>query len=85
MREIYQLEHGKTYKTIKEYIDFDKITHKVGEIWTFDKIEFTPYYSGLSLFVIKDKENKMFRFQAAPEEQDELINNFLQYIEPLEI
>jgi hypothetical protein len=83
MTDIYQLKKGETYKVIKPFIDFDKVTHKVGETWVFDKITYLPYHSGLSLFVIENSVNKQYHFQDIVEEQEELLSNFIKYIEKL--
>jgi hypothetical protein len=82
---IYKLEKGKTYRVKKEFIDYDRIIHRIGEIWTFDKTTFLPYHSGLTLFVIENGENAVYRFQSEPEEQQELLNTFMDYVECVEV
>lgn len=80
-KDIYQLQKGKTYCVTKEFADYDSIIHKIGETWVFDKITFLPYYSGLSLFVIENGTHSCYRFQAEPQEQQTLLNNFMNYVE----
>lgn len=78
---IYKLEKGKTYRVTKEFTDYDRIIHKIGEVWTFEKTTFLPYHSGLTLFVIEDGKPVIYRFQSEPEEQQELLNHFMEYLE----
>ncbi|MDH6253364.1 hypothetical protein M2347_003091 [Chryseobacterium sp. H1D6B] len=82
---IYKLEKGKTYKVKKEFLDYDRITHRIGEVWIFHKTTFLPYHSGLTLFVIENEKNVTYRFQSEPEEQQELLNTFMEYVESIEI
>jgi Domain of unknown function (DUF3601) len=83
--DIYKLEKGKTYRVIKVFIDYDRITHKVGEVWIFDKMTFLPYHSGLTLFATKNDKNVSYRFQSEPEEQEELLHTFMNYVEQIEM
>ena len=82
--DIYKLEKGKTYKITKEFIDYDRIVHKIGEVWTFNKTTFLPYHSGLTLFVIENDKSVSYRFQSEQEEQEELLHTFMNYVEQIE-
>ncbi len=81
---IYNLTKGETYRVTKEFIDYDKIIHKVGEIWIFEKTTFLPYHSGLTLFVIENEKEVTYRFQDYPEEQGGLLYTFMNYVEKIE-
>lgn len=80
MKNVRDLQKGTSYLVIKEFVDYDDIKHPVGETWTFDKTNFLPYEDGLTLHVLRDGENKVYRFQQIPEEQSELIENFADYV-----
>ena len=75
---------GKKYKVIKEFSDYDKILHPVGEAWTFVETNFLPYDDGLTLHVTIDNFPKQlsFRFQWRQEEQAYLIDNFIDFVIP---
>ncbi|OBX25838.1 uncharacterized protein DUF3601 [Gelidibacter algens] len=83
--DINKLTKGKPYRVITKFADYDRIIHEIGEEWIFDKTTFLPYHSGLSLFVIENGKDVIYRFQAIPEEQQELLNTFMNYVELIEI
>lgn len=83
MKDIYNLQKGIAYKVTKEFIDFDGKLHEAGETWVFEKTTYLPYHSGLSLFVIEDGKNVMYRFQDEAEAQQGLLNDFMNYVEPV--
>ncbi len=85
MSDISNLKKGETYKVIKEFADYDLKIHNIGEIWTFEKTEYLPYHSGLSLFVIENGKKVMFRFQDTAEEQQELLNCFMNLVESVKV
>ena len=78
---IRQLREGSTYGVVSEFVDYDGINHPVGETWTVQEITFLPYHDGLSLFVIENGQKKQYRFQEIAEEQEELLSNFMEYVE----
>lgn len=81
MKDISTLEKGETYRVVKEFADYDGIIHKIGKTWIFEGTNFVPYHSGLSLFVIENGQKTMYRFQAEPDEQQEILDNFMDYVE----
>lgn len=81
MKDISKLKKGETYRVVKEFADYDKIIHRVGKTWIFEGTNFVPYHSGLSLFIIENGQNMMYRFQAEPEQQQEILSNFMDYVE----
>lgn len=81
MKDIYNLKNGETYQVIKEFADFDGKVHAAGETWVFEKTTYLPYNSGLSLFVVKNGRSVMHRFQDEPEKQQEILDNFMSYVE----
>lgn len=84
MSNPFKLIPGKKYKVIKEFSDYDKILHPVGEAWTFVETHFLPYEDGLTLHVTRENFPKQisYRLQWRPEEQAHLIDNFTQFVEP---
>jgi hypothetical protein len=75
------LEQEQPYKVIKEFIDYDKDVHAVGETWIYKGTAFLPYEDGLSLFVSKNDSLIMYRLQWRKEEQADVIDNFKDYVE----
>lgn len=84
MKDISNLKAGRHYRVIKEFKDFDGRLHETGETWIFEKTNYVPYHSGLSLFVIENGQSVMYRFQDTDDEQGELLNDFMNYVEPFE-
>jgi Domain of unknown function (DUF3601) len=80
MTDINNLKKGETYKVIREFSDYDSKIHHVGETWTFEKTTFLPYESGLSLFVTENGQSVMYRFQDEPQQQRDLLSNFMNYV-----
>jgi Domain of unknown function (DUF3601) len=80
MNDVYNLKPGESYIVTKEFTDYDGILHKVGERWVFEEIHYLPYHSGLSLNVIENGKSVTYRFQDEPEEQQQLLNNFMNYV-----
>ena len=76
-----ELEQGQPYQVIKEFTDYDREVHPVGERWTYVGTAFLPYEDGLSLFVVKDGVELMYRLQLREEEQAGIINNFKDFVE----
>jgi hypothetical protein len=81
MTDISNLKSGSSYIVIKEFTDYDGKIHELGETWTFVKTAFLPYESGLSLFVIESEKEIIYRFQDEAEEQKDLLNDFMNYVE----
>jgi len=81
MNSIYKLEKGKQYRVTKEFTDYDFTCHAVGETWEFTEIDYVAYHDGLSLFVIENGHRTQYRFQNIPEEQQHLIETFMDYVE----
>jgi len=79
-----ELITGQKYRVVKDFFDYDKILHPVGETWTFAGTNFLPYDDGLTLFVSIDNFPKQlsYRFQWRQEEQASIIENFTEFVEP---
>jgi Domain of unknown function (DUF3601) len=82
MPDIYNLKPGESYIVIKEFTDYDRILHKVGERWIFVGIDYLPYHSGLSLNVIENGESVIYRFQDELDQQQKLLECFIDYVAP---
>lgn len=83
-KDIYQLIPGRTYKVTREFIDYDEVHHPEGETWMFQKTNYNAYHSGLTLHVLMNNENKVYRFLDYPGE-DRMIREFMQYVEEVKI
>ena len=81
-----KLIEGKKYRVKKSFIDYDKKVHEIGNIWTFVQTNFSAYYDGLTLHVIKENSSTetVYRFQWIKEEQAGIIENFDQYVDLIE-
>lgn len=77
------LTRGKIYTVLREFHDFDKVLHPVGESWTFAGSSFLPYENGLSLFVQNNKGEWHIRMQLEKDEQKEVNDHLEKYIQPL--
>ena len=72
---------GKRYRVVREFQDYDRDTHPIGESWTFMGFSFLPYDDGLSLFVSKDGRGEWhIRMQWRPEEQGAVLDNLVEYV-----
>jgi hypothetical protein len=80
------LTPGQKYRIIKPFTDYDRALHKVGQCWTFVETHFLPYEDGLTVMVRLDGNptTLAFRLQWRPEQQADIINNFLDYVEPVD-
>jgi len=72
---------GQIYHITKAFSDFDKYVHDIGESWIFVNKSFLPYDDGLTIFIEQNGSRRSFRMQARPEEQDEIVSNFSNYVE----
>lgn len=77
-----QLIPGETYSVIKSFIDYDGIVHEVGETWVYQGTNFLPYDDGLTLHVLVNNKEVVYRLQLREEEQAGIINNFRNFVEP---
>lgn len=72
---------NKKYTVVKEFTDYDKIVHPVGEQWIYLEQNFTAYYDGLTIYVSINNKKDAFRLQDLPYEQAELIKTFSDYVQ----
>ena len=77
----FDMVPGNKYYVKQPFTDYDKYVHNLGESWVFVNKSFLPYEDGLTLFIGQNGSQHSFRMQARPEEQDEIIANFSQYVE----
>jgi hypothetical protein len=77
---------GRKYSVIKPFKDYDGHVHQPGQTWTFVETNFLPYEDGLTVHLTLDGNPKLllFRLQWRPEQQADIIENFLQYVEACE-
>jgi hypothetical protein len=72
---------GKRYRVVKEFKDFDRDLHPVGEEWVFLGTAFLPYDDGRSLFVSVDGEREWhIRMQDREEEQRGILDDLQNYV-----
>ena len=76
------LTPGQKYKIIKTFIDFDQIVHPVDEAWIFIETNFLPYEDGLTLHVLKEGLKTTYRLKWTKENQENIIENFKDFIAP---
>ena len=68
------------YRVVAAFVDFDNVTHPVGERWTFLRKAFLPYEDGLSLFVEEDGREVHIRMQCRDEAQGHVVRAFSEYV-----
>jgi hypothetical protein len=68
---------GRRIRVIKEFSDYDKINHLVGEEWLFMGHGFVPYHDG---FTIKTDRFDI-RLHWTKDGQGEIIENLQLYLE----
>jgi len=73
------LLQGQQYTVIKPFIDYDNV-HEAGETWIYTGTNFLPYEDGLTLHVLKNGVEAVYRLQWRKEAQAEIIENFKDYI-----
>ena len=69
------------YIVKREFIDYDKIIHPIGETWVFVNISYVAYHDGVCLHVLFNESPTKYRFMDIPEEQKAIIDNFLDYVD----
>ena len=62
------------------FVDYDNVTHEVGERWTFLGEGFLPYESGLSLFVEHNGAEVHIRMQCRDDAQGPIVQAFSDYV-----
>lgn len=78
------LHASMRYVVIKEFKDFDRHVHPVGEEWSFLGYSFLPYDNGMSFFVsFDDLQEWRLRLQWRAEEQGRVLDRLAEYISPL--
>jgi hypothetical protein len=79
------LQAGSRYKVMREFRDYDRFVHRVGETWTFCGWSFLPYDDGMSFFVSLDGLQEWhLRLQWRPEEQGSILDHLEEYVAPCE-
>jgi hypothetical protein len=72
---------GQRYRVVKQFSDYDKGVHPVGEEWTFLGSNFVPYEDGMSFFVSPDGTREIhIRLQWRPEEQADILDDTGTYL-----
>jgi hypothetical protein len=85
MENRFGLEPGKEYIVIKPFVDYDGITHTIGERWIYQGTNFHPYEDGLTFYVLLNGEKAAYRLQQRDYAQEEIIENFKDYVELVHI
>jgi len=81
--EFGPLVGGTRYTVVREFTDYDRVVHPVGESWTFLGKNFSPYDDGLSLFVSLDGTQEWhIRMSWRPDDQGPIINALGDYLAP---
>jgi len=76
-----ELIQGKTYHVTADFVDYDGLPHRAGEIWRFIGHNFLPYDDGLTIYIERGGQNSVFRMQWRNEAQGEVVSNFSDYVE----
>ena len=72
---------GTRYVVTREFVDYDRRVHPVGERWTFLKASFVPYYDGLTLEVQPESGGAWrVRMEWLASGQGEIIDHLEQYV-----
>ncbi len=77
-----KLTPGQKYTVIKPFTDFDQTIHPIGESWIFSTTNFLPYEDGLTLHVIQEGLDVVYRLKWTNEDQGPIIDNFPDFIRP---
>ncbi len=77
------LTPGKWYRVVTAFIDYDGISHPVGESWRFLAKDFLPYEDGLTLHVEREGRAELLRLQWRAETQGAVIDHFSDLVEEL--
>lgn len=80
MADIRTLVPGQRYRVVRQFVDYDRQTHPVGEIWVFESTHFLPYEDGLTLHVSRQGLPQVYRLQWRPEEQAVILENFTAFV-----
>jgi len=83
----YKHQHlfaGRKYRVVREFVDYDKQLHPVGETWTFLAASFLPYEDGLTIYIsFEGKQKWRFRMQWREEEMGPILNSLKDYIQKI--
>ncbi len=63
MENSLDLVPGKEYVVTKPFTDYDNYVHSAGEAWIYKGTNFLPYEDGLTLHVLKDGIDQVYRLQ----------------------
>jgi hypothetical protein len=79
-----RLIRGMEYRVTKSFIDGDGNEHLPGEEWCFIGSSFSAYYEKLGI-CIRSKSNEEWNFSLywRPDGQEEIAENFLNYVIPI--
>jgi hypothetical protein len=79
-----RLVRGMRYRVNREFVDFDGDRHSVGEEWSFVASIFSPHDDLLLIGVrLMSGDEWKIHLHWTPETQQEVIENFLQYVVPV--
>jgi len=76
----FELWPQAKYRVTTAFVDYDNVTHEVGERWTFVGKAFLPYESGLSLFVEHNGAEVHIRMQCRDDAQGPIVQAFSDYV-----
>jgi len=76
----FELWPRARYRVVTAFVDYDNVTHEVGERWTFLGRAFLPYEDGLSLFVEENGREIHIRMQCRDDAQGQIVNSFSDFV-----
>ena len=76
----FELWPQARYRVVAAFVDYDNVTHEIGERWTFLRKAFLPYEDGLSLFVVENGQEIHIRLQSRDEAQGHIVRAFSDFV-----
>ena len=78
------LQTGQRYRVVREFVDYDRDRHPVGEEWRFCGWSSVPYEDGMSFFVLLDGGQEwQLRLQWREEAQGAILDHLSDYLQAL--
>jgi len=75
------LTSRRNYRVVATFVDYDGITHPIGESWRFLSHNFLPYEDGLTLNIERGGKEGSIRLQWRDEAQGKIIDEFSNFVE----
>jgi hypothetical protein len=80
---VSNLIKGETYTVVKEFTDYDRNKHPVGEKFEFELYDYYLFDAGYAICIKKNGEDKIIRLKDDEKHQAHIIKILDEYIKPL--